>query len=1166
MAPYYEALTSPSYSTQEWTENMDFNNTTQPMANGNEPALDNSAPSQKYIAIVILVAGVIGGLILVICIIVCCKYCIKKKKPLRRQQAFFKRFPADYQRPPYRPAPKEAEDAQVSRKPRNGLQDSNLSFHEERAEDLEAFPLKNGSYTQLEDPADSNAVPVSAYSPDLSDVPFDDPVLDDSEVSPSSPRRVSFQIKVPTKEPQYNAASRYTEGDFHHLKNARISKTPSTTIITTSMESSHGSVEALGENLYASELSEPEQIDILKHSASSEQDDVELASTPSPTHSMPHTTEVAVQVHHSADELEDELDNRLKSNSAVKAFSTKVAKHISLDNVSGPRKRTWDIPQQAVSLDGDIKQNGGVTLQSYKHATSADLPNFGDTKKHEKPSKKDKSSEEWVQLRGSKETDLRGESDEAEAYKINVIGPPPEIAIEEGTTSPERVERKMITAKDYRELWHLRSTLEQEDSNGSITSEPDTVVPASMSREDLKLSENSQTNHTGIEAEFTYYETTTESGKLKKKVDKQQEPEDKNRLTVQRRRLSKTKDDSLDYAFSSISTEESDTSERSRGGDSSYEKDGTSKLKQMQADSGYASIEQQQRPALTILQKRALYASSDRDSTSIESTSYPSHTSTDISPIKEIPPVGVGAKDKGITSKRRHINKDGRTEVVFRARDDPRTASKKRREFTAEGKSGALYDSFSFPEDESEADSQTSAYESPNDQKPRIKRSDSFGDRVAGRIGRFFRKDRDERYEYSLTKRDYSIDEKTDALFKEFIRQDSMFDDPPQLRGRASISKGRLHLQRKQHSDPLVERKLLEIPHTERSASFEHRRQTLDRDSSREEDYPQRPPRYSDRPRRLVPQDSIEEEYLRQESSRIWEGKVPPQQQKAPSSSTRSSEIRDAKSYYSEKRKEMSVRPKRLLPQESTSDEDYSKGQKPPRPRYFKYPSKGLSLPGPDTSRKSSNRSHPRRQFSVPEIIEQVPHRQDSISEEETPPHSKSRFDFERAMAKEYMKQESISEEDVPSAKSCLEFRQRPLREQSRQESISEEDVPGSSKSRLETPPQLERPHSASSLHRLQRQMTSPETFGPLDSRSSYSPPRSAFRRPEKTKSVDHIRHCSPSRETHYHDISKPSSHDQAFGSKSRYSELYGNTSPAAKRQARLERYNTRDMGHKDKS
>ncbi|XP_072100258.1 voltage-dependent calcium channel beta subunit-associated regulatory protein isoform X3 [Mobula birostris] len=123
--------------------------------------------------------------------------------------------------------------------------------------------------------------------------------------------------------------------------------------------------------------------------------------------------------------------------------------------------------------------------------------------------------------------------------------------------------------------------------------------------------------------------------------------------------------------------------------------------------------------------------------------------------------------------------------VDIESRTKDKTASEKRLFFTSSGRKGTVFESFDakiLSEEIEEEGAVGGEPESPIGWSP-------YGQMFATR-------------DY-LHRRDYSIDEKTDALFNEFLRHDPQFDDSP-LR---SKHRSRIHLRKqwqrtKQYSDP----------------------------------------------------------------------------------------------------------------------------------------------------------------------------------------------------------------------------------------------------------------------------------------------------------------------------------------------------------------------------
>nr|XP_033812984.1 voltage-dependent calcium channel beta subunit-associated regulatory protein isoform X1 [Geotrypetes seraphini]XP_033812986.1 voltage-dependent calcium channel beta subunit-associated regulatory protein isoform X1 [Geotrypetes seraphini] len=124
---------------------------------------------------------------------------------------------------------------------------------------------------------------------------------------------------------------------------------------------------------------------------------------------------------------------------------------------------------------------------------------------------------------------------------------------------------------------------------------------------------------------------------------------------------------------------------------------------------------------------------------------------------------------------------------LFGAPVKDKTASEKRLSFTSAGRTGTVCESFefsSFPEELEEDGAMGGEPGSPGAWAP-------HGQMFANR-------------DLHL-RRDYSIDEKTDALFNEFLRHDPQFDDsPPRSKHRSRIHLRKQWQRTKQYSDPGV--------------------------------------------------------------------------------------------------------------------------------------------------------------------------------------------------------------------------------------------------------------------------------------------------------------------------------------------------------------------------
>ncbi|XP_022105537.1 uncharacterized protein LOC110987265 [Acanthaster planci] len=777
-----------------------------------------------YLTIVILVTGVAGGLALVIGVIFFCKYCVKKRRAPGRDPAFFTPVPLDLDldsrtrsnanrrlesRPEEVRLPVDDEDGSPARL---------LEDDDENLDSCIAEYLATGEAASADHLPDiPEEEPLTAGEAETATIDFS-PERVEEERSPVSPRRVSFQV-VPIKQKQAKYVRRYTEGDFHHLKLSRIK--PS------------------GDSMKAFSLDYDCQRsgDRRNHSPGRTvrtslptPDDLEWHKPLSDDPQQPRGMTVKAQVHTQPTEQAKapEADG-IKSRDLSPGGQARLhaPSHLQLRS---PRKNSRDKPASEANRETEPK--GFVPIPAENPAGFAEP-----------------ISSEGSEGNGKSAT----KGTRRAPNPPPKFHPPPQIEICEKPT-PDREAR----FGDYRELWQLRTTLEMEDS-GSSSSEPDTVIPAEGGKQESAAQEGGGN---------TQYLEPSDSALSPTDTSAAEADDGKNRLTVVQRYRFNThgKNDSFEQMFSSISTEESDTSERSKGGDSSG-KDSASKLKQMQADSGYTSIEHKNE--VSEQQKRYLFASADRDSTSLESCAPA--LSSESSPIGERP-LSSGTDSAVLTESSKEDTLPSNIHGV-RRRSDRRTASTKRREFIAE-KGEAIFGSFSFPEEESEADSQTitgsvseksasAAADSPNDSSERIRNSN--------RVGRIFRVQGENRLRFYPKGRDYSIDEKTDALFKEFMRSDAMFDAPTSRRSRPPRNR-RLQLQHKQHSDSQIDpaRKMADMSSADvRSASFDHKGE-----SAKERLTHLLPGSGSSK--KLSSQDSVEEDYLRKESAKIWGGSQPP--------------------------------------------------------------------------------------------------------------------------------------------------------------------------------------------------------------------------------------------------------------------------------------------------
>ncbi|XP_029469252.1 voltage-dependent calcium channel beta subunit-associated regulatory protein [Rhinatrema bivittatum] len=117
---------------------------------------------------------------------------------------------------------------------------------------------------------------------------------------------------------------------------------------------------------------------------------------------------------------------------------------------------------------------------------------------------------------------------------------------------------------------------------------------------------------------------------------------------------------------------------------------------------------------------------------------------------------------------------------MFGAPVKDKTASEKRLSFTSAGRTGTICESF-----------EVSSFVEETEEDGVMGREAPYGPTVANRD--------------LQPRRDYSIDEKTDALFNEFLRHDPQFDDsPPRSKHRSRVHLRKQWQRTKQYSDPGV--------------------------------------------------------------------------------------------------------------------------------------------------------------------------------------------------------------------------------------------------------------------------------------------------------------------------------------------------------------------------
>lgn len=430
--------------------------------------------------------------------------------------------------------------------------------------------------------------------------------------------------------------------------------------------------------------------------------------------------------------------------------------------------------------------------------------------------------------------------------------------------------------RKYRALWRLRATLEEEEECSDtvrmedLTSPDDSferehVTPNTTSFESNAQSEPCPSDHrdSGIQFEIGTVKPLTHVNFLHPNYENRRQ----NYKNVMSGRFKRgNQSTSVENSFDSVETDGdisdtsrhdiSDTYEMTTTSFESTTTDNTdstnesqaSKLVQMKADSGYKSLETQQQTSREMGDHEAgkwdfrasvecgegIAARRDRR-TSVERGEMACFTFGQPGAAALIGDSAIAYPHQGMR-RSSGASAPSRCDTAWRpissashfTRRDVKTASKKRREYSRERQLVHVCESIHEPESELRADVQ-----------PRPRPEDSATTNKISVFARFFRSHpRGHRSQYLA--RDYSIDQKTNSIFNEFVRQEmplAVTETLPRL--------GRHRLQRK-HTEPglLCEGR---APARDRLAPG-MRSASLGSESS------------TSSARRLSPQDSIEEQ------------------------------------------------------------------------------------------------------------------------------------------------------------------------------------------------------------------------------------------------------------------------------------------------------------------
>ena len=618
---------------------------------------------------------------------------------------------------------------------------------------------------------------------------------------------------------------RYTEGDFHHLKRSKIDRSVHRQY-STGVASINGSRNWFDEAALRASIEEqfkearrkskPEIIPM-----------VDLNESPSPP-MRPVKTEIAVEVHHQqnhrvldkfvkSESLDGRKDFKAAHPQCVRVNAIQKCSH-SLDTTTPSQSRVYRETRKVKSYE-DVPDYDVLKITEFSKGPCYNtdfeiISELGSSLKckvsYNDTGSLEQLNEEQVEYLNDLDLDsvMLGDSDETETLN--------------GT-------------QKYRELWNLRATLEEEDEcSDTIRMEDMTSPEESPDREPCTTSFESNAeapSDAGVSDQRDsgiQWESSIKAS-AKHLLHPNYENRRQNYKSILTRRLQKAgPNTSTENSFDSVETDGdiSDTSryevtttsfESTTDNTDSTTESQTSRLRQMKTDSGYKSLETQQ--------SAKEGAEGERD---ISPGTYQAEKQIQKALQKSPQKSPEHVEEAGPSDSPKLLFKRCGNASHFERRNG-KTASKKRRAYSRERQMVRVYESINEPE---------------TDSKSELPSGDSFEDNtVPNKISvfaRFFKFHSREYRERYLT-RDYSIDEKTNKIFNDFIRHDSL--DPTKCGVRRSPKLHHRHRLQRKHTEPVVgqEQRRNRLAPDMRSAS-------LGSDSS------------ASSVRRPSPQDSIEEE------------------------------------------------------------------------------------------------------------------------------------------------------------------------------------------------------------------------------------------------------------------------------------------------------------------
>ncbi|XP_067678447.1 uncharacterized protein [Haliotis asinina] len=794
------------------------------------------------ITLIILVAGVVGGLFIVVCVILFCKYCVKTKKTFRRHPGYgrdrvmverrfhlLQRYETINSDLFSEPSSVSVDGIPLS--PRRPFDCSKSHDRVSETEDAEQTAKLNTDFDKAQQ-----------QSQDLETELFKSLSEENDDQVQNGGRRVSFQLdNLPTSSTnKLRRFRRYTEGDFHHLKRSKIDK-------SVPRQYSLGARSWVDEAALRASIEE--QLREVEEKTRRESLPIlDLNSSVSPT-LKPVRTQVAVEIHHQ--QSMNKLDERKGSQEAGE-FRKDLRPH----------------PPQSLRTS---------PAQKYSHSLETVSPT---TQKMYRETRKVKSYEDFADYDVLKITEFsKGPFYNTDYDVISELGSPMSSKVRYNDTgSLEQLNEEQVVylndldlegimpeesddtetlngTQKYRELWNLRATLEDEDEcSDTIRMEDMTSPEESPEREQITPYTTSFESNTEAPSDAGVSDQRDNSiqweGAARTSSKNLLHPNYENRRQNYRNILTKRlqkagPNTSTENSFDSVETD-GDVSDTSRyevtttsfesttdNTDSTTESQ-QSKLRQMKADSGYKSLETQCSSKETAdVEKETSPGAICLENSPPKSPHRSPHKTQQKSTQNSSAP---DLKSESLGSPKHAPKRSGHASHFDRR--NGKTASKKRRAYSRERQMVRVYESINEPE---------------TDSKSELASGDSFEDNtIPSKISvfkRFFKSHSLETREKYLA-RDYSIDETTNKIFNDFIRQ-----EPHDTRLGARRSP-RLHYRQRlhrKHTEPIIgdERRRDRLAPDMRSTS-------LGSDSS------------ASSVRRLSPQDSIEEEDFEEGQSVSW--------------------------------------------------------------------------------------------------------------------------------------------------------------------------------------------------------------------------------------------------------------------------------------------------------